>query len=811
MRPGNIGTDGQRTRRTLFRSIRTKLIVNFILVFVAILVIVEWIETMGVPFTPYSGRWGEQRAEAFRSLNLIADLKKERLLRWMEERRDDTHVTAANEFIAANVVQLRMAIREFAAEGREEAELWDLVREEGAYRTFVKYLDTVRDTYEVYDRIQVVDAETGKIFVSTDDEDLGADASSHRTCFSETLKTRALYVSDIKMEPQIQRPTLHFSDIIKDQEGEVVAVLIMEVRVDDIITPMLHTGEGLGERGEALLVNKDVKILTSLKHPLADGSIAEPLEYQITDKPAVLAANGEEGIIESEDYRGEPVLAAYRYIRVSSEWGWGMVVKRDKAELFAPLRRDITDTLFFGLGGIFAIIGLTIVIASNLTRPMLSLSRIANQVAEGNLDARVPVATSDEVGTLATTFNSMVQRIQNWREELEEQVQTRTAELRALNEDLTKEIAVRKRTEEALAEERNLLRTIIDNLPDYIYAKDTESRYLVSNIAHVRFLGATTSDEIVGKTVFELFPQELAAQYHANDQEIIRLGQPLLNREERSVDRTGNSIWNLTTKVPLRDSHRKIIGLVGIARDITERKRAEEEREALIEELEAKNAELERFTYTVSHDLKSPLITIKGFLGLLEQDATVGDTERMKFDMHRISNAADKMRQLLDELLELSRIGRLVNPPEEIPFGELAREALDMIAGRLAERGVKVEIAPDLPVVYGDRLRLREVLTNLMDNAVKFMGDQPAPRVEIGTRRDGEETVFYVRDNGVGIELQYHEKVFGLFDKLDKQTEGTGVGLAIVKRIVEVHGGRIWVESEGVGQGSTFCFTLLDK
>jgi len=171
---------------------------------------------------------------------------------------------------------------------------------------------------------------------------------------------------------------------------------------------------------------------------------------------------------------------------------------------------------------------------------------------------------------------------------------------------------------------------------------------------------------------------------------------------------------------------------------------------------------------------------------------------------------------LLDELLELSRIGRMMNPPEQVPMGELAREAVDMIAGQLNERDVQVEISPvllqpDGPTVYGDRLRLYEVLENLVDNAVKFTSDQPDPRVEIGVRRDGDETVFYVQDNGIGIELPYHDKVFGLFEKLDVGTRGTGVGLAIVKRIVEVHGGRVWVESQGAGQGSTFCFTLADK
>jgi signal transduction histidine kinase len=245
-----------------------------------------------------------------------------------------------------------------------------------------------------------------------------------------------------------------------------------------------------------------------------------------------------------------------------------------------------------------------------------------------------------------------------------------------------------------------------------------------------------------------------------------------------------------------------------LERDIAGRKRAEAEREALIAELEAKNAELERFTYTVSHDLKSPLITIQGFLGFVEQAARTGNIEQMQADMARIANAVSKMEQLLHELLELSRIGRLMNPPEAVPLADLTQEAVDTLAGRLAERGVEIIIAPDLPLVYGDRPRLREVLENLIDNAVKYMGDQPQPRVDIGARYDGAEPVFYVRDNGIGIDPRYHEKIFGLFEKLDQQTEGSGVGLTIAKRIVEMHGGRIWVESDGVGRGSAFCFTL---
>ena len=233
-----------------------------------------------------------------------------------------------------------------------------------------------------------------------------------------------------------------------------------------------------------------------------------------------------------------------------------------------------------------------------------------------------------------------------------------------------------------------------------------------------------------------------------------------------------------------------------------------DQKKNLIEELEAKNIELERFTYTVSHDLKSPLITIRGFLGFIEQDARSGNMERMRADVRRISEAADKMQRLLSDLLELSRIGRLTNAPVSVPFGDLAREALDNAQGQLEAHGVRTILQPGLPAVHGDRQRLVEVLQNLVDNAAKFMGDQRNPQIEIGQRgEEGGNPVFFVRDNGIGIEPKYHELVFGLFNKLHQDIEGTGVGLSIVKRIIEIHGGRIWIESEGQG-GTAFYFTL---
>ncbi|MFT3891345.1 MAG: PAS domain S-box protein [Anaerolineales bacterium] len=274
--------------------------------------------------------------------------------------------------------------------------------------------------------------------------------------------------------------------------------------------------------------------------------------------------------------------------------------------------------------------------------------------------------------------------------------------------------------------------------------------------------------------------------------------------------RTPGRFTELDARLALNFANQAAVALEN-ARLFSDLQKELEERKKLIEELAKKNAELEQFTYTVSHDLKSPLVTINGFLGYLEQDALSGNTERLKKDMLRIQEAVHKMQRLLNELLELSRIGRMMNAPESVPFSDLVAEAMEIVQGRMEEHGVMIQISPDLPLVYVDRPRLVEALQNLIDNAAKYMGSQPMPRIEIGQRgNENEMPVFFVRDNGIGIPPEHHERIFGLFNKLDARSEGTGVGLALVKRIIEVHGGRIWVESEA-GKGSTFLFTLPSK
>ena len=362
--------------------------------------------------------------------------------------------------------------------------------------------------------------------------------------------------------------------------------------------------------------------------------------------------------------------------------------------------------------------------------------------------------------------------------------------------DITKQ----KQVQDVLKNTEARTRAILASIPDMIFEISKDGTFL-DFMASSEIAPVMPPSQFIGKNIRDLFPPSIAQQ------SVFALERTLATDQLHAFEYglpPGEEVQFFEARVSAISPESAMI----MVRDISQRKWIESEREKLINELEETNGELERFTYTVSHDLKSPLITIKGFLGFLEQDATSGNIVRLKSDIKRIADATDKMQLLLNELLELSRIGRLTNPYQSVSFEELAHEMVELLYGRLHEKEIQVHIQANLPNIYGDRRRLSEVLQNLIDNAAKFMGDQPNPRIEIGQQgNQNGMPVLFVKDNGVGIDPIHQDRIFGLFNKLDATSDGTGIGLALVKRIIEVHGGRIWVQSE-VGKGATFFFTL---
>lgn len=232
------------------------------------------------------------------------------------------------------------------------------------------------------------------------------------------------------------------------------------------------------------------------------------------------------------------------------------------------------------------------------------------------------------------------------------------------------------------------------------------------------------------------------------------------------------------------------------------------------EQLKSANEELENFVYTVSHDLKSPIVSVQGYTSILLQDFASQFNDDAKHFLNRIQFNANQMEKLICDLLELSRIGRVVNPFELIDSHQIVLEAQNDLIYQIQENKIELQIADDLPQISCDRNRILQVFKNLISNAIKYIGHPEEPRIEIGWKNADNSILFFVKDNGIGIERQYFEKIFGLFQILNPEEEdekiGTGVGLTIVKRIVENHGGRIWVESQK-GEGATFYFTIPNK
>lgn len=367
------------------------------------------------------------------------------------------------------------------------------------------------------------------------------------------------------------------------------------------------------------------------------------------------------------------------------------------------------------------------------------------------------------------------------------------------------------RMQVSLQESERINATLVSNLPGMAYRcrNDENWTMLFVSMGVEKFTGYKPSELMHNNFIsFENI-------IHPDDKDYVRQSvQKAIDRkgkyeiQYRIITRSGEVKWVWEQAHGVFSSNDRLKYIEGFIIDITERVRAEELIKDQVSELKRVNAELERFSYTVSHDLRSPLVTIKGFLGLLREDIAEDNKTEVDESIMRIENATDKMHQLLEDLLQLSRIGRTINPYEKFSMTSVAEEAKELLFALINEKKCKVIIQENMPEVFADKSRIREIYQNLIENAVKFSNTDEIPLVEVfAVNRNGVD-IFCVKDNGIGISKAYHEKVFGLFNKLDNSSSGTGVGLSLVKHITESHKGKIWVESDGYNSGTLFCFTL---
>jgi PAS domain S-box-containing protein len=379
-----------------------------------------------------------------------------------------------------------------------------------------------------------------------------------------------------------------------------------------------------------------------------------------------------------------------------------------------------------------------------------------------------------------------------------------------------RDVTERRLAEEALRESEQRLRTFIDNAESLVWVKDLNGRFLIVNRYTEGILGLSQA-QIVGHTVFELFPHDYAASYTDNDRRVLDSGNAI-EFEETAMLQDGQHTY-LAVKFPLHDSTGQIYGLGAICTDITERKRAEEEirrlnmvlEDRVVErtaQLAAANQELEAFAYSVSHDLRAPLRAIDGFSRIVLRDYEALLPAQGQRQLQRIRENVQQMGGLIDDLLTFSRLSRQPINKEPIAPAPLVRRVLKELRDDQDGRRVEVAIG-ELPICQVDPALFHQVLVNLLSNALKFTRQRDVARIEVGYRQLNGEAVYFVKDNGVGFDMRYADKLFGVFQRLHlaEDYEGTGVGLAIVQRVIHRHGGRVWAEAE-VDKGAAFFFTL---
>ena len=388
---------------------------------------------------------------------------------------------------------------------------------------------------------------------------------------------------------------------------------------------------------------------------------------------------------------------------------------------------------------------------------------------------------------------------------------------------ILRDIAVRRRAEEALAEEHNLLRGVMDAMPEQVFVTDRNGRFIIDNISHRVFLGVTKASEIEGTMPSDFFPPALAGEMEKDNRMVMETGHPILNEEQLIVREDSEVVWIATTKVPLNDIDGNCIGLVGVSTDISIRKEAEERLRLAAEQLRRSNAELQDFASVASHDLQEPLRKIQAFGDRLKIKCSVALGENGRDYLERMQDAARRMQILLHDLLTLSRITSKGQPFEPVDLKKVVEDVVTDLEVRIEQTGARVEIG-FLPVVDADAGQMRQLIQNLISNALKFHAPAVKPEVMVSAKvldnadslagsMPGEEICqVVVRDNGIGFDEQYLDRIFLVFQRLHSRSafEGTGIGLAVCRKIAERHGGTISAKS-AEGDGATFIVTLPMK
>jgi CheY-like chemotaxis protein/HAMP domain-containing protein len=809
-----------------FKSLRTRLAFWFLLVTMLCLV-------SAVTFL-YFQRAEIIRARELEKLEIVRDLKVRELNSWLEERISDMQVIANDNDIRGLEGLISKTKDEWTAEDLKTVLL--------GKNMMKKYLGA----YSAYHEVFFIEATSGRVFISTNPIREGDDKRDS-PYFIEAMRARKIFIRDIFDSKTEGKPAMAFSVPVycSVHDGEhMIGVLVARANLEVSLFALLQDRTGAGETGETLIVNRDGFAVNALRwHESA------PLKLKINAAPAVRAVGGETGIVETEDYRGEMVLAAYTYIPIM---GWGFVVKRDLAEVYAPIDVMLRQMVVLVLVSFLVLILVSFLLSGTIARPVVGISAIVRRFTEGDLEVRCTTEGVDEVATLGMLFNRMAGTLSS-----QMTIQQRTFEL-------ADTMGAANDMEEFAS---GLLMKLIDMSGSHLGAfyLRSEDGQRFEQVASVGLSGAAaqsfSAEDHEGELGQTLATGKVACLRDISPDTAFTLkmtGGTAVPREIMTIplifDRHVMAVVSLATLSAYSDTHRKIIDRAQIGMNTTlsnlmanlktriladelsgknteltaqtsELQAQSQEMEAQRDELQAQTKELEargvqvqaanklksEFLSNMSHELRTPLNSIMSLSQLMISRGIDKDPAKAVEYLKVIDRNGRQLLSLINDILDLTKIesGRMDVFPTKFEAKQIIGRVLETVTPLAQKKNIQFETSIDqVPLLFSDEDKVYQILLNFCSNAIKFT---EKGIVKIAVNATGGNVSFMVKDTGIGISTDDLGTIFDQFRQVDgsftRAQEGTGLGLAISRKLAILLGGNITVESTP-GTGSTFTLTM---
>ncbi len=627
----------------------------------------------------------------------------------------------------------------------------------------------------------------GEVIASTSRGQIGKD-KSHENYFVKLFlshKQKGSYFEDVvKIDEGAEKLELVFSKILTDRKlHKTIGIMVTRVRgsiIQDVFGLQNHKCEevsfcGLGS--ETYLVDGNNLMIAN---SISSNKFNRYSQKVDTESIRKVIASKEDTLGIYENYEGDMVLGTAMCVLGTN---WVIVSEKDVKNAFLTLTRIEHIFIISGGGAVVLMMIFAFVISHNINEIIRKLMDGTRRVAEGDMDNPIIIGKrKDEIGAFAESFNMMIQKLGKTTKE---------------NKHLFLQV---KRG-------RDEWQSTFDAITDIITIYDKDFKVVRANKAFFEKF-KITAGPISDKQFYEIICR-IDSPWNKNL--LLESIKKLRPESEEVYDTKMGGVF-LMTAYPLIDEKGEVFGIVHLAKDITSQKKVDRQLVEKANELETANSELEGFVYIVSHDLKEPLFAIDGYASRLYMGYKDSIDKKGLHRIERIRANTKKMSQKIDEIMEVLKVGRISYNFKDNDVGNIVNSVVDLLGSRICDCKINISVQEGLPTVFCDRERLTDVFANLIANAIKFI-DRGLKRIVVGYEREGDYYKFFVEDTGIGIREEYNEQIFKIFRRLDDvDVEGTGVGLAIVKKIVELHNGKVWVESPvNDGRGSRFCFTLPIK